>query len=202
MGRRRFDDLFQCLCFSEQTEPCSDGMSHEQSRWKLVDDFVDAFNLHRKEFFTPYDLICADESISRWYGLVGHWINTGLPCYVAIDRKPENGCEIQNSACGKSGIMLRLKLVKNAEAEGEGDGLQEDSEGLIHGCVVLKELVKPWYNSNRTVCADSYFASVSTALELGKLGLRFIGVVKTAIKKFPQSYLSSTEAPRGQARGW
>ena len=98
--------------------------------------------------------------------------------------------------------MLRLKLVKNAEAEGVGNGSQEDNSGLIHGCVVLKELVQPWFNSNRTVCADSYFASVSTALELGKLGLRFIGVIKTATKKFPQSYLSSIEAPSGQARGW
>ena len=88
-------------------------MSHEQWRWKLVDDFVDAFNLHRKESFIPPDIICVDESISHWYGLGGHWMNTGLPCYVAIDMIPENRCEIQNSACVKSGIMLRIKLVKN-----------------------------------------------------------------------------------------
>jgi hypothetical protein len=32
--------------------------------------------------------------------------------YIAIDHKPENGCEIQNAACEQSGVMLRLKLVK------------------------------------------------------------------------------------------
>jgi hypothetical protein len=26
--------------------------------------------------------------------------NHGLPMYVAMNRKPENGCEIQNAACG------------------------------------------------------------------------------------------------------
>ena len=88
-------------------------MSAEVYRWKLVDDFVEAFNLHRKECFTPGTFICADESISQWYGQGGYWINEGLPCYIAIDRKPENGCKIQNSACGDSGVMLRLKIVKN-----------------------------------------------------------------------------------------
>ena len=35
--------------------------------------------------------------------------------HVAIDRKPESGAEIQNSACGKNEIMLRLKVVKSEE---------------------------------------------------------------------------------------
>jgi hypothetical protein len=34
--------------------------------------------------------------------------NVGLPTYVAMERKPENGCEIQNCYDGKSGIMLQL----------------------------------------------------------------------------------------------
>jgi hypothetical protein len=35
---------------------------------------------------------------------------------LAIDRKPENGCEIQNAACGGSGVMLSpFKLVKGID---------------------------------------------------------------------------------------
>lgn len=49
------------------------------------------------------DTICVDESMSCWYGKEGgQWINYGLPQYIAIDQKPENGCEIQNAACGIS----------------------------------------------------------------------------------------------------
>ena len=33
--------------------------------------------------------------------------------YVALDRKPENGCEIQNCCDGHSGIMIKLRLVKS-----------------------------------------------------------------------------------------
>jgi hypothetical protein len=55
--------------------------------------------------------------MSHWYGLGGHWNNMGLPMYVAIDRKPDNGCEIQNCCDGLTGIMMQLKLVKSAVQE-------------------------------------------------------------------------------------
>jgi hypothetical protein len=166
----------------------------------LVSDFVKAFNDQREQNFIPSHLICVDESISRWYGMGGHWINEGLPCYVAIDRKPENGCEIQNSACGVSGVMLQLKIVKHEESE--DDHTHEENAGLIHGCKVLKELVKPWFHTSRVVCGDSYFASVFTAIEMRRLGLGFIGVVKTASKKYPMAYLKGYEVEdRGQWKG-
>jgi hypothetical protein len=90
---------------------------------------------------TPAESICVDESISRWYGQGGHWIDLGLAHHVAIDRKLENGCEIQNTSCKRSGIMLRLQLVTTAEDEHErtcdfGDG------GMLHGTAILCRLVE------------------------------------------------------------
>ena len=130
MSKHRFEDLFRSLRWSLQPDTPDDGTSSEQYRWKLVDDFVKNFNDHRANYFNPSDQICVDESMSRWYGQGGHWINHGLPQYVAIDRKPENGCEIQNAACGRSGVMLRLKLVKGVDlpgAEEEEFGAKETS---------------------------------------------------------------------------
>jgi hypothetical protein len=49
----------------------------------------------------------------QWYGTGGDWINEGLLHYVAIDRKPKNGCEIQNVACGKTGIMMELLTTRD-----------------------------------------------------------------------------------------
>ena len=96
--------------------------------------------------------------------------------------------------------MLRLKLVKHSKDEAGEE--EEGNSGLIHGCVVLKELVEPWWNTKRIVCGDSYFASVSTAKELLRLRIRFIGVVKQATKCFPMSYLSTLTLPtRGEWRG-
>ena len=130
----------------------------------------------------------------------GHWINLGLPMYIAIDRKPENGCEIQNACCGRSGIMMRLKLVKTAEEE--ATHTVEGEDGMLHGTRILLFLIDPWVYSGRTVVGDSYFASVGAALALAELQMGFIGVVKTATKNFPMAYLSGLEMQnRGERKG-
>jgi hypothetical protein len=199
MSRQRFDDLWRNIRWSNQCPERPEGMSSHTFRWQLVDDFVERYNNHRANTFKPSHLICVDESMSRWYGQGGEWINHGLPNYVAIDRKPENGCEIQNAACGCSGIMLRLKVVKGKTAT-EDDG--DYNEQLLHGTKILKELVLPWWWTDRIVCADLYFSSVGTAMELQQHGLRFIGVVKTATKQYPMRYLSTLELnQRGERRG-
>ena len=119
MTRDRFNDLFRYMVWSKQPTERPAEMSSETYRWMLVQDFIANFNDHRASFFLPGFLLCVDESISRWYGLGGHWINMGLPMYVSIDRKPEDGLEIQNAACAHSGLMYQLKLVKTAEANAE-----------------------------------------------------------------------------------
>ena len=201
LSRHRFDTLWRHIRFSEQDDKRPEGMSSESFRWKLVDDFVTNFNLHRATMFVPGDSICVDESISRWYGLGGEWINIGLPMYIAIERKPDNGCEIQDAACGRSKIMIRLKLVKTSTEEA-ADSIAEDDQGHLHGTKVLLNLILPWANSDRVVCADSYFASVGAAETLKRIGLRFIGVVKTATKRFPMKHLSQIElVNRGDRRG-
>ena len=84
----------------------------------------------------------------------------GLPMYAETERKPENGAEIHNTVCGRSGITMRLRIVKSAKNEEEQ---KDDEDNLPHGTKVLKELVMPWANTDRIVCADSYFASVPAA---------------------------------------
>jgi len=193
LPRARFDALWSCLTFSAQSEAGGDS---EKSRWQLVDDFVSNINEHRSSRVCPSELICVDESMCKWYGQGGNWIRKGLPMYVAIDRKPENGCEIQNAACGRSGIMLRLSVVTSTEHRQETAA--GDNDGQPHGTAVIKNLVAPWAGTTRVVCADSYFASVATAQQLLGMGLRFIGVVKTATRGFPMASMST--APLG-ARG-
>ncbi len=201
MPRHRFDILFTAIKWSHQPDERPDDMTSEAYRWQLVKDFVKRFNSHRATRYSPSESICVDESMSRWYGLGGYWINVGIPQYVAIDRKPENGCEIQNAGDGVSGVMMQLKLVETAESEALH--AVEGEDGLLHGTVILKRLLEPWAGQgDRVVCADSYFASVGAAEELEKMGLGFIGVVKTATRRFPQAHLSAIELHnRGDFRG-
>ena len=110
--------------------------------------------------------------------------------YVEMDRKPENGSDIQNAEYGRSGILMRIRMVKSAKNE---EDQQYDRYNTPHGKKVLKEIVMPWANTGMIVYAVSHFASVPAAEELWKHGLRFIGVIKTATWQFPMAYLSNIE---------
>ena len=105
---------------------------------------------------TPSDLICVDQSMPRWYGVGGDWMDMGLSHYVARDLKPESGCEIQDAACGRSGIMLRLEIVTATDQTREKDFEDE----MPHGAAVVRRLVDSWISTKRIVRADSYLASV------------------------------------------
>ena len=73
------------------------------------------------------------------------------------------------------------------------DKVVGDENNLLHGTKVFKQVVSSWFGSNRIFCAESYFASVGAAEELFRNGLRFIGVVKTATRGFPKTFLTSVE---------
>ena len=108
--------------------------------------------------------------------------------YIAMDRKPEDGCEIQDSCDGETGIMLQLKLVKTKTEE---DRIVDEKEGdsdtkIAKGTKVVLELVEPWTNIGqpRIVLGDSAFASLPTCDVMKENGLRFMGPIKTAHKGF------------------
>ena len=84
MPRNRFEDIWSSLFFSQQGERAADELSEKHRSW-LVDNFVEAINHHRAANVVPSDLMYVDESMRRWYGQGGHWIERGLPQYVAID---------------------------------------------------------------------------------------------------------------------
>ncbi len=184
MPRHRFETLRSCIRFSDNVNMGDDGF---QNRWSLVDYFVTAINRHCSMYVNPTELICVDGSMPRWYGLCGEWIDVGLPNYRAFDRKPESGYEIKTSAFGRSEIMLKMQIVKGYESEEKRD----KNEFLTHTSSITRQLVEPWKNTNRIVCGDSYFAFVNTVKQLYDIGLRFIGVVKTAHCHFLAQYLGS-----------
>ncbi len=96
------------------------------------------------------EVICINESISCWYSQEGNWFNIGLPIYVAIDHKPENGCEIQDSCHSVAQIMLHLWRVKDEADERRYldalaiGGKQGHGENVGHGTKNALELVKLW----------------------------------------------------------
>jgi hypothetical protein len=73
----------------------------------LVDNFVKNINAYRQRMFVPGDHLEADETVIRWYGVGGGYVNKGLPMYLALERKPDNVARSkilptwrQGSCCG------------------------------------------------------------------------------------------------------
>jgi hypothetical protein len=66
MSKRMFDDLHSSVRYSYQPSERPAAMSSELYRWRLIDEFVRRFNEHRLQTFSPSDVVCADESMSKW----------------------------------------------------------------------------------------------------------------------------------------
>lgn len=166
-------------------------------RWGEIDPLVEAFNSNM-ERFAPSSMLCVDESVVRWYGAGGDGHTVGVPHYVAMDRKVDAGVEVNVVADGTTNIVLRLEMEKS---EGERD-VGEEVRDLSAGAQLTLRLTKPYWGSQRTVVGDARFASVETAEELLRRGLRFIGAVKQATAGFPMEELQrGVMVGRGVHRG-
>jgi hypothetical protein len=61
--------------------------------------------------------------------------------YVDIEWNPVYVCEIQNSCCGRSIIMIQIMLMLSSEEE--ATHLEENEEGQLHGTTVILKLLEP-----------------------------------------------------------
>ena len=160
-----------------------------QCRWTLTQDLEDGINYHRLAYVYSSKWIFVDEFISSWYGLSGNWIGIRLAHYVAIERKPEKGCEIQNSASGQIGSMFLIELLAPQE-----EPSRRMSEGeQKHDTVVLWRLSTPWAGSGRVLCVEFWYDRVCTAETLQRMALELTCVIKTAKRLHPMSHLSGQE---------
>lgn len=97
--------------------------------------------------------------------------------------------------------MYKPKLLKMKDEE--DIRVKECDDGLVHGTSVLRESIRPLFNSRRIVVSESYFASVYSCEALRRVGLRFIVVIKMTTKDSPTAELDAAEiSVRGERRGW
>ena len=76
---------------------------------------------------------------------------------------------------------MRLKIVKE-ETEYPSTDRDEESDVMLHGVKMLKQLISSWSRSERFVCVDFYFTPVQAAEVMDKEGLKFIRIVKTTTR--------------------
>ena len=158
--------------------------------WEEVDYWVRAFNKIRREEIEVGTNVTPDEMMFAWRGKKG---NGGIPHLSLLIRKPiPLGTESKVACEGTFGMCMYLEIQKGKVAMARKKFCRQYK--ATTACTVrllskmgLNETDLP-LNSKKKRCvfADSWFASVDTALALKKeLGVDFTGPIKTGHKYFP-----------------
>ena len=159
MSRDRFKLLSTFIRFDDINE--RQAQQQSGNRLCLVSEL---FNMFRKNLMgatIPGKDLCVDETL---YGFRGR-----CPVTQYMKGKPNKfGIKFWSLAETKSKVLLDCFIYP-----GKND-LPET--GL--GEAVVKELVRPFHNSNRIVCADNFFTSYNLVDFLKKNGLGYIGTIR------------------------
>lgn len=153
------------------------------SLW-AINALIEAFNEIRQKHFVPGRGLCIDESMVKWLGKDWRHVS-GLPAVTKVKGKPEPvGLLLFAMCCAKTGIMLNVIPRGN-----KFDKIKAYSGYQEHVAVTLR-LAAPYSGTGRTICADSYFRSVSTATALKQeMGLWSIMVVKRNSMWYPKRFI-------------
>ena len=169
--------------------------------WTEVEHWVQGFNRVRREELEVGTDLTPDEMMFAWRGEKG---NGGIPHLSLVERKPiPLGTELKCVCEGSFGICCFLEIQTGKISMARKKWCRQYKATTACTVRLLDKMqVKEYPNSQlkRCVFADSWFASVETALAVRKeLGLEFTGPIKTAHKYFPIEPLrwTLTEMARG-----
>ena len=189
MPYSRFKQLMKHLTFANVTSREGNG-----GFWQ-IQPLIDSFNAIRARMVSPGYKLVGDESMSPWRGKDERFGVRGCPHVTKIIRKPKGvGMEVKNLACCDSGILMALEIMAGKLEMQEREYVREYGGGTS----LLLRLSANWHGTGRLIVADSAFASVKSAVALKSRGLYFMGLVKTAHRKFPKKWAQTVEiASRG-----
>ena len=179
MPYSRFKVLMKHLTFASP-----DSREGNGAFWR-IQPLIDTFNDVRFRMLRPGYKLVADESMSQWRGKDDRFGVRGCPHVTKIIRKPKGvGMEVKNLADCDTGMFVALEIVAGKEEMRERDHARTYGAGTS----LLLRLSKNWHGTGRVIVADSAFASVKSAVALKARGLFFMGLVKTAHRKYPKKW--------------
>jgi hypothetical protein len=162
----------------------------KENPWEEVDYWVRAFNKCRKEELEVGTNVTPDEMMFAWRGKKG---NGGIPHLSFLKRKPiPLGTESKVVCEGTFGLCMYLEVQKGKVAMARKKYCRQYKATTACTLRLLSKMGLDETNlpllekKKRCVFADSWFASVETAMALKEeLGVHFTGPIKTAHKYFP-----------------
>jgi len=151
---------------------------------------------------TPGRYLTVDEFMSPWHGLPAEFLVNGVPHVTKIQSKPK-GVGVMGKATAdaetkvvifielveeKADMQLKKFCIRKGQAANDLE-YQRVEPKVSHTVATTLRLVEKWFGSWRIVVGDSWFGSLTTAVELKNKGLHCTLTVKTAHKGFPKAAL-------------
>lgn len=176
ISRNRFNAIVSCLSFA--LPPIG-----RMTEYHEIDTLLGHFHASRATVSMNLgDNLCIDELFSSWLGV-------NMPHVMKNKHKPKGiGQEMICLSDCASGIMVALELVKGKATNAEL------SNGLRYGPAVTLRLatLAKITGTCRRIVGDSRFASLETAKIARKNGFEFTGLVKSATRGFPKTFLHNS----------
>ena len=188
LSKNRFEVLTKLMgeCY-----PLNETGLDPNDPWRHSRMFVDSYNSHMAEVFSPGWNVGPDESMSAWTGAQGDKLNE-IPHAMFVERKPEPlGCELEDVADAQCGCIFKLEINEGAVAMAEKE--YYDEYGATTACNL--RLSKELHNSERAWGGDSWFMSVTDVEVLLDHGLYGYGDVKTKTSRYPTKELQELVGP-------
>jgi hypothetical protein len=165
MSGRRFEAIIAALRFTATPAPTFQDKFHE------VRDLIFAWNNNMTDTFSPSWVSCLDESMSKW---TSRWT---CPGFMYVPRKPwPMGNEYHSVCCALSGIMYSIELVEGKDRPRQLGPAQFDSLGKTVG--LMWRMCKPIFHSGKVVILDSGFCVLQGIIELKKVGVYAVVLIK------------------------
>jgi hypothetical protein len=175
MDPQRFNAIWKAM------DPMRSSWGHADDPHRHVTPIIEAFNQHMLKAFRPGQELCLDECMLLWLGKV--YLMDG---WVVHERKPDpKGYEFKAVCDVETSLLLQLELCgseKNKFTEKKEFFAATKSRKLAQ----ILRMCKPWFNSGRTVTADSGFGSPAAVAALRHHGL-FSNMMLKKARYWPQS---------------
>lgn len=145
-----------------------------------VRDIWNFLNENLAKNYSPHESITIDEQLFPFRG------KTKFTQYIP-SKPAKYGIKIWWACDAKTKYPLQGKLYT---------GRQEGEEREINqGENVMLQLSKPYANTGRTIVADNFFTSLEGVKRLAKLGLAFVGTIRSNKKCIPLEFRKHPKRP-------
>jgi hypothetical protein len=198
LSRDRFERLLRYWAFGP--EKCWGELLEKP--WTEVQYWVQGFNKARRDELEVGTDLTPDEMMFAWRGKKG---NGGIPHLSLVERKPiPLGTELKCVCEGTFGLCMHLEIQTGKISMARKKWCRQYKATTACTVRLLDNMQVRATNiegKKRCVFADSWFASVETALAVRtELGCDFTGPIKTAHKYFPLEHIRWTlsEMKRGE----